>query len=702
MPVRFLKMPLMQNEIGCWLNEEHLGHKMKQFLLVIVLLFAFALPSFGVEQDGHEGHDGTIWTCSMHPQIQLPESGQCPICFMDLIEVPKAKPGDESQSLRQISFDERARRLAQVEVTSVVYADNAVQTRLVGKVDYDESSMGRIAAWVSGRIDRLYVGYTGAVVEKGQVLAQIYSPELLTAQAELIQAGTSFEQAQTSASELVRQSAKRTMEAAKEKLRLLGLSSTQIHDVLMKKKPADHIDITAPMGGIVISKDVVEGVYVKTGTSLFTIADLRHLWVVLETYESDLSRIVLGQDVEFSVEAFPGHGFHGEVAYIDTRVDGQSRTVQVRLNVDNPDGRLVPGMFVQAQVKRTIDVAQQTLIIPASAPLLTGKRALVYVEVKEGVYEGREVVLGSRNGDFYEVRFGLSEGEKVVSRGSFKIDSAIQIQANPSMMNVYGGSPRSVTATPDLFLSRLRLLQDQFTLLSDQVHGEDLTGALATVGKMQARLVELPVDESLGESQPIWQEIRMTLGADLFLLAEAEDIQDLSHIYAEMAVHFNHLSSHFGLETRAGNRGSAPLRQELADFTRLYLDLQAALAADDVPLAGAVIVKLNKGVPSLVSELASEPSLSPATTALQEQVALLQKAKTLQHLREEFYPLSQTMVTLLNHIEVPLATPLYEQYCPMAFDNKGATWLAGSDQINNPYFGKMMLRCGEVRQQLQE
>lgn len=669
---------------------------MQRITVPLFILLMIAMPAVAAE---HDGHAGTTWTCSMHPQIQLPDQGQCPICFMDLIEVPKAGPRDKPQSLRQISFDERARRLARVEVTSVISSDSAVQTRLVGKVEYDETYMGRITAWVSGRIDRLDVAYTGAVVKKGQVVAQIYSPELLTAQAELIQAAESYEVALKGTSKLLLKSSKRNMQASKEKLRLLGLSKGRIQAILSRKAPADHINITAPMGGIVIRKDVVEGVYVKTGTSLFTIADLRHLWVVLEAYESDLGRIKLGQDVEFSVEAFPGHPFHGKVVYIDPLVDPKSRTVRVRLNVDNSDGQLVPGMFVQALVNRASGPRKAILLIPASAPLLTGKRALVYVEIREGVYEGREVVLGPKNGEFYEVRFGLAEGERVVSRGGFKIDSAIQIQARPSMMNVYTGSPAS-GEVPPLFLSRLGLLRGQFVLVSEQVHSGDMQGAFTSARKMQAQLAKLPVADLQGDTKQAWQEMRMTLGADLFLLVDAKNQQDLEQVYAEMAVHFQHVTTHFKLQPHPLKLGTPELRASFAIVLSHYLDLQKSLASDDEPGAKKAIVLLQTAFTKAGQDMTASEISSLADT-LHKQLATLTQAKDLQQIRKEFAPVSVIVAKVLQLVDVPLATPLYLQFCPMAFDGRGATWVADSEEINNPYFGPMMLRCGEVRRQLQ-
>ena len=159
-------------------------------LLVFCAMFIPLSQSWAEEHDHADHTAETIWTCSMHPQIQLPEFGQCPICFMDLIEVPRDDGAANRTSLRQISFDERARRLAQVEVVPVIRSNGMTETRMMGKVDYDETRLGTITAWVSGRLDILHVDYTGALVSKGQAMAEIYSPELLTAQAELIQAAS--------------------------------------------------------------------------------------------------------------------------------------------------------------------------------------------------------------------------------------------------------------------------------------------------------------------------------------------------------------------------------------------------------------------------------------------------------------------------------------------------------------------------------
>lgn len=392
---------------------------------LIIVLCCFLLTPFATLADESE-HDHiaeTIWTCSMHPQIQLPESGQCPICFMDLIEIVK-ESNKNMQSLRQISFDRRARKLAEVEVQPVTRGHAATEVHMVGKIDYDETRVGTITSWVNGRIDKLFVDYTGSRVRRGQAMANIYSPELVTAQAELIQALAAFKRTEESENEIIKNTASRTLIASREKLRLLGLSATQLQTIEQLGKPTNHITLTAPLRGIVIKKDVNEGMYVKTGSPIYTLADLDRLWVILEAYESDLQNISIDQQVDFTVESYPGTAFQGKVAYIDPLVNEKSRTIRIRLNVENKDGKLKPGMFVRAissSAAPTADVAKELpLLIPVTAPLITGKRALVYVQVENqpGTYIGREIILGARQGRFYQVKSGLVEGELLVTRGN--------------------------------------------------------------------------------------------------------------------------------------------------------------------------------------------------------------------------------------------------------------------------------------------
>ncbi|MEN7972472.1 MAG: efflux RND transporter periplasmic adaptor subunit [Verrucomicrobiota bacterium] len=362
-----------------------------------------------------------FWTCSMHPQVQHPEPGKCPICFMDLIPVSENAP-DGSGHAHELHLTEHARKLAEVETSVVERRFVETEVRLTGKIEYDETRLSTITARVPGRLDRLYVDYTGMPVRKGDPLVELYSPELLAAQQELIQAGAN----------------ESLQKIARDKLLLYGLAPQQLAELEKRKTPNDQLTIHSPTAGVVVQKTGIEGMYVQTGSPIYTVADLSHVWIVLDAYESDLDLLQHDQSVAVSTEAFPGETFKGSVAFIDPIIDEATRTAKVRVNMSNTDGRLKPGMFVRAVVQAQIGGETPPLVIPASSALLTGKRAIVYLETQEGVYLPRQIRLGRRAGDFRLVESGLEEGDTIVSKGAFKIDSEIQIQAKPGMMSVEG------------------------------------------------------------------------------------------------------------------------------------------------------------------------------------------------------------------------------------------------------------------------
>lgn len=413
-------------------------------VLLIVLLAPGPSDRSAVGEDRGEevAVEGVVWTCSMHPQVRQDHPGDCPICGMDLIPVQE-EVEEEGGGDRTLTVSEAARSLMDISTSRVERRPVAEQVMLAGKVGYDEGLVSRITAWVPGRIDRLYVDSTGAVVEKGQPMVDLYSPGLLAAQEELLQALEAVARAEDAGAAEASRAAAATVDAARERLRLWGLSGEQVALVEERGTAEPVTTILAPAGGTVIGLGAAEGVYVSTGTAIYTIADLSRVWIELDAYESDLARIRVGQPVEFSVDARPGERFHGMISFIDPMVDAKTRTVPVRVEVENPDGLFKPDMFVRATVSATYEAGRAPLVIPASAPLLTGTRAVVYVEVpgaERPTYEGREVILGPRAGDYYVVRSGLEEGETVVTEGAFKIDSALQIRAKPSMMSPEGGT----------------------------------------------------------------------------------------------------------------------------------------------------------------------------------------------------------------------------------------------------------------------
>ena len=647
---------------------------------VAVAVFAFLLgglffggwdepPATGTERGKESGvgeSAATGWTCSMHPQIRMPGPGKCPICFMDLIPVEGG--GGEGLGPRQIRLSATAREIAQLVTAPVRRMVAEREVRLVGKIAYDESNVASITAWVPGRLDRLYADFTGITVSKGDHMVSMYSPELLAAQEELLQAVAAVESLASSTSTTLRSSAEATRTASREKLRLYGLTERQIEEIIQAGAPSEELTINAPIGGVVIQKEALEGMYVQTGTRVYTIADLSTLWVLFEAYESDLPWLRYGQHLEFTSPSFPGERFEGLISFLDPVVDPSTRTIRVRANLDNRGGRLKPEMFVRGIVRSRLNssgevvdknlagkwicpmhpevvkngsgacdvcgmalvraeslgyasstkpAADAPLIIPATAPLLTGKRAVVYVELTGGdgpLYEGREVVLGPRAGEFYVVRSGLKEGELVVTEGAFKLDSELQIRAKPSMMSPEGeGAPGA------------------------QTHEHAKDGAPGATSRPQT-----PGDPVL----------------------------------------------------------DSPSREGVAKAFERYFQTQLALARDDLPGAHAGF----QGLESVLSDdalfLISKGDQRVARSLfdrLRQSASAGAGARDIAHARDLFYDLSRAMIELQESAGNPTPAPVYLAYCPMARDSDGASWLQATETIANPYFGKSMLRCGEIQ-----
>lgn len=622
-----------------------------------------AASSVAVEAHEYE-RKAEWWTCAMHPQIKLPESGQCPICFMDLIPMDS---GTDDVGPRELKLSTGAIELAEIATSIVSRGLATSEVLLSGKVEYDETRVKTITAWVPGRLERLYVDYTGITVANGDHLVDIYSPELYAAQEELIQALTSVNNGNQG---FAATAAQITLDAAREKMSLMGITGKQIAEIEKRGTPEDRLTIYSPLSGIVIHKNAIEGRYVKTGSPIYTIADLSRVWVILDAYESDLPWLRFGQEVEFTAEALPGESFMGRIAFIDPILDSKTRTVQVRINLRNEDSRLKPGMFIRAKVEAILDIdgqavnnqlagkwispmhpevvkdgpgqcdvcgmdlvpaeqlgivnasqsGRQPLLVPVSAVLKTGKRALVYVKLperEEPTFVSREVVLGPRAGDNYIVLSGLAVGEEVVTYGNFKIDSAMQIAAKPSMMNPEGG----------------------VAMTGHEHHG--------------------------GGNQPV---------------------------------------------------KSAPVKVEKLESSMAYLNTvqhlfdgyfaaQTALAGDDLNQAKAALYAINL----LAGAIKDEKLELPAASLKFWQAArqdLLKATEHAQHwsdfkaARKAF----ETVSVIINNLEKSLGhsgeQTYYEIFCPMAFNNAGASWLQTDKKVNNPYFGAKMLRCGEVKSEL--
>jgi Cu(I)/Ag(I) efflux system membrane fusion protein len=349
----------------------------------------------------------------------------------------------------------------------------------------------------------------------------------------------------------------------------------------------------------VIERMATEGAYVTTGEPLYRIADLSSVWVQLDAYERDLSALLVGQTVRIAIESLSDESFEGRVAFIDPTVDRERRTARVRVEVLNPDGRLRPGMFAQAVVHgRPGAAGERPLVVPATAPLLTGRRAIIYVEVPDTerpTYEARVVRLGPRAGDVYPVVAGLVEGERIVIRGAFVLDADLQIRGGTSMM-----------MGPD----------DNDEGLWDQA-------------------IDLPSSE----------------------------------------------------------------RSKLRPVVVAYLELQRALSADDLPGAKQAAESLVKNTaPVSLEKPANAKEAWPALARdLGQHAQHIAQASSLEKARGGFEALSGQLNTLLRRFGNPLDRPLSIAFCPMA-SGKGAKWIQEGKEIENPYFGKAMQSCGEIRE----
>jgi Cu(I)/Ag(I) efflux system membrane fusion protein len=303
-------------------------------LVVLVVSAIAALMWFGGPRPETEAQTATAWTCSMHPDVRMDRPGMCPKCNMPLI--PVSQLGSEYEKLEQG---------AGLEVKPVSYRELFKEIRATGKLDYNERRVAYITARIKGRVDRVYADVTGIQVKANDHLVDIYSPELYVAQEELLQALAEFE------SKPNERFAQTVLDAARTKLRLLGILPEQIDQIEKSRKQTTHLTIYAPIGGVVVEKNIREQQYVDEGDMLYRIADLDPIWLYLDIYERDLAWVRYGQAAEVTVEAYPGQTFEGRIVFIDPFLNDETRTVRVRVNLANPDGKLKPAMYASARVR---------------------------------------------------------------------------------------------------------------------------------------------------------------------------------------------------------------------------------------------------------------------------------------------------------------------------------------------------------------
>jgi Cu(I)/Ag(I) efflux system membrane fusion protein len=716
----------------------------------------------------------TVWTCSMHPQIRLPKPGLCPICNMKLIPVRKEAEGDMA-GMRQFKTSQSAKALMDIETAPVERKFVTAEIRMVGKVEYDETNLAYITAWVPGRLDRLYVDYTGVPVKNGDHMVYMYSPELLSAQEELLQAIKAVKNMEESKSDILREVTAGTVEAVRGKLRLLGLTEEQITEVEKRGTATDHITIYAPISGIVVHKNALEGMYVNTGTRIYTVADLSHVWVKLDAYESDLSWLRYGQEVEFTTVSFPGEIFQGTISFIDPVLDPVTRTVKIRVDVSNPEGTLKPEMFVKAVVKANVaaggrimdprlagkwicpmhpsiikdgpgkcdicemplvrteslgyvsaepDESDKPLVIPVSAALVTGTRAIVYLEVPDvnkPTYEGREVVLGPRAGNYYIVRSGLEEGQRVVTKGNFKIDSALQIQAKPSMMTPEGGAAAGghqhgkmskpsgrmggqMTITlPAVSRQQMNAVIAASDIAVDAVKQLDISQINLAFAELGKTIKDVDMELLGGHLHMLWVEMSMRLNNDAVEGRQVKTTRDAQRVVESMKTNIASLKSKFALsqaEHKMMHKSVNPeFSSQLEKVFKAYFDIQQALASDKYDRASSAADGMKDALAGIDMKLLTDENHQlwmKDAGALEKILSEAVKAKDIEQLRQSFALLSEQLFAVGKQFGAPGESAIYQLKCPMAFNNRGATWLQQDKETRNPYLGSTMLKCGSV------
>ncbi len=621
---------------------DHTKINPKFFLYALVLVF-FSSCAFWLGSTSHKGNEASplhqhkaksereiaFWTCSMHPNIRLKEQGKCPICFMDLTPLYVEK--EENKKEGSLNLGEYAKKLAQVETTAVIERPLHFSLSMPGKVEYDETKISYITLWTPGnsRLNRMFINYTGASFKRGDPVVEVYSPDLISSQGEYLSAYNAYVASQKSSSlqKEIQSNLQINLNASKRKLIALGMKLSQIEELEKKGVPDKVTTLYSNQDGTIIARLANEGEWQSQGMPLYKVADISQVWIFLQAYESDMAWIKLNQMVKLETDAYPGEFFEGKIAFIHPFLDEKTRTVLIRIQTPNPENRLKPGMFVRASINIRLNEKGEAiesstdgnhpkvLSIPFTSPLLTGKRAIVYVEEETVIeeqgekkshfyYTPREVVLGPRAGDYYLVLQGLKEGEKVVVQGAFKIDSSLQILGKPSMM--------------------------QEKKLEEEKHPIKETKAII-----------------IKESHDFHNTMKPLLQVYWKLTEELS--QDSSE-------HLQHI-------------------------------LEEALKI----VQGINITKLN-----LDGE--SRKEMEKILSILKQSLSL--KKYDIASVRHSLIEISNALSLYLEKFGHKENTSLYKIFCPMANDDKGASWWQRSKDIANPYFGSEMFSCGVVKKQI--
>jgi RND family efflux transporter MFP subunit len=400
-------------------------HEKKLLLIGLTLGLALAFVAFAAVRLWHPDHSAAQSQEALIPKYEIAPGATSP-----------QEQTQAGTAVSSIQLDQKEQKDIGVETIEVSRHNLQRALIAVAKVDEPETQLASISARIGGRIDKLYVDFTGQPVRRGQAVAAIYSPEVFSTAEEYRLALENRNRLGAGAEPAAVSGASDLVNASRRRLELWGLTTQQLDEIASSPKPQIELPIYATVSGIVTERKVSQGQYVNAGDVLFTVTDLSTIWVRADVYQPDLPSVHTGQSVEITSDSLPDTTLHGRVGFLDTSINPQTRTASARIQVPNPSMRLRPGMFVQ--VKFAAPAGYDVLAIPRSAVLDTGMRKLVYVAKNNGEFEGRQVQLGTPGNDYYPVLAGLKEGERIVSEGNFLIDSQTRITGG--MTGLYGGS----------------------------------------------------------------------------------------------------------------------------------------------------------------------------------------------------------------------------------------------------------------------
>lgn len=396
--------------------------------LTLMLLFVSACSN----SDNSNKNEKEYWTCSMHPQVHKDGPGACPICGMDLIkksadDVTEDSAKSNIQAMITLTSDKQV--LANVSTIKVRNERMIKKLSTYSYLDFAEENRKTISAKFNGRIEKLFVDKTGDYIKKGQALFEIYSPDLVQAQNDfLIALQNSNNQNKV------------LLEASRKKLELLGLTSQQIEDIKGEGNIKLTITYYSPVSGTVIEKKVQEGMYVNEGSTIYDIAELSTLWNISEVNEMDLSNVKIGSQVKLKLNAYPGEEFTGKVIFIYPVINPQTRTIKIRSEFSSYGGKLKPQMYGETTFSSDQGMG---LLVPSDAIIFSGNSSVVWIKTSDGTFEARNITVGQKYGDKYQILSGLNEGEEVAASGGFLIDSESQLKSGMPTGNQHNNVTKS-------------------------------------------------------------------------------------------------------------------------------------------------------------------------------------------------------------------------------------------------------------------